>query len=366
MERKWIFVCMAVVMTLVVVPTLVSAHKPTQAPHQAYKIGDFTLESGDVIKDFSISYVTHGTLNPEKSNTILMVTSIGGNHHRIDFLIGPGKALDTNKYFVVCTDAIGNGLTTSPSNSTAQPRMQFPRFSIRDMVHSQYKLLTEHLGISHIVTVIGPSMGGMQAMQWGVSYPDFMESLVPMVPLAKSPPWTVLMMEATRKAIMLDPAWNEGNYTEIPEKGMRLFWDILIGISGRNPQVYRYQFPNGLDILPWLKGWEDNLYKVLDPNNWIYQSWAYEQHDIGKTSGMNGDLIKALNTIKARTLILHGQNDLLNPEYEPIEAARYMPNVRCVTISPFSVTGHLSGSGAIPADVEFLNKEISSFLEHMR
>jgi homoserine O-acetyltransferase/O-succinyltransferase len=85
------------------------------------------LESGDVIKDFSISYVTHGTLNANKSNAILMVTAISGNHHRLDFLIGPGKALDPTKYFIVATDAIGNGLTTSPSNSKAQPHMQFPR-----------------------------------------------------------------------------------------------------------------------------------------------------------------------------------------------------------------------------------------------
>src|ERR1041385_758498 len=113
------------------------AHTPQQPPHQSYKIGDLTLESGEVIRDFAISYVTHGKLNEKKSNAILMVTAISGNHHRLDFLIGPGKALDTNKYFIIATDAIGNGLTTSPSNSKAQPRMQFPRFVMRDMVESQ-------------------------------------------------------------------------------------------------------------------------------------------------------------------------------------------------------------------------------------
>jgi pimeloyl-ACP methyl ester carboxylesterase len=127
-----------------------------------------------------------------------MVTALSGNHHRLDFLIGPGKALDTDKYFIVCTDAIGTGLTTSPSNSPAQPQMKFPRFVIRDMVTSQYKLLTEHLGIQHVVTVIGPWMGGMQALQWGVSYPDFMDSLVALVPLARTLAWTVTVLEATR------------------------------------------------------------------------------------------------------------------------------------------------------------------------
>src|SRR5262249_27572662 len=154
------------------------AHGPSQPLHQQFRIGDFKLESGEVIKDFSNSYVTQGALNPQKSNAILIVTAISGNHHRLDFLIGPGKALNPARYFIVATDAIGNGLTTSPSNSTSQPRMQFPRFLIRDMVESQRRLLADHLGIKHVVAVVGPSMGGMQTLQWGVSQPDYMDSLV--------------------------------------------------------------------------------------------------------------------------------------------------------------------------------------------
>ena len=218
------------------------AHTPNQPPHQSYKIGDFQLESGEIVKDFSISYVTHGKLNEKKSNAILMVTAISGNHHRLDFLIGPGKALDTNKYFIICTDAIGNGLTTSPSNSTMQPRMKFPKFLIRDMVISQKKLM-DHLGINHVVAVIGPSMGGMQVLQWGVSYPDFMDSLVSLVPLAKTPAWTVVVLDASRKAIMLDPAWKNGDYAEPPEQGIRLWRDILGFLSARAPEMYRDQFP---------------------------------------------------------------------------------------------------------------------------
>src|SRR3954452_16282075 len=134
------------VLALALAATPALAHTPNQPPHQSYKMGDFQLESGEVIKDFSISYVTHGKLNEKKSNAVLMVTAISGNHHRIDFMIGPGKALDTDKYFIVCTDAIGNGLTSSPSNSKAQPRMQFPKFTIRDMVESQYLLVKQKFG----------------------------------------------------------------------------------------------------------------------------------------------------------------------------------------------------------------------------
>jgi homoserine O-acetyltransferase/O-succinyltransferase len=338
------------------------AHRSDQPPHQQDKLGDLALESGEVIKDFSISYVTHGTLNAQKSNAILMVTAISGNHHRLDFLIGPGKALDPTKYFIVCTDAIGNGLTTSPSNSQAQPHMKFPKFVLRDMVTSQQKLM-EHLGIKHVVAVIGPSMGGMQTLQWGVSHPDFMDSLVALVPLAKTPAWSVVVLEASRKAIMLDPAWNGGNYASPPVNGLRLFRDILAFLAARSPEMYRAQFPNQADVLPWLKTQEDAQIPLFDANDWIYQTWAYDAHDVGTTPGMNGDYVKALRAIKAKTLIMVGQKDLLNPEWEPTDAARYIRDARVITIRPEAVTGHASAGGLFPADVDMLNTEIGAFLD---
>ena len=339
-----------------------SAHTPQQPPHQSFGEGDLKLESGEVIRDFSISYVTHGKLNEKKSNAILMVTALGGNHHRIDFLIGPGKALDTDKYFIVCTDAIGNGLSTSPSNSKMQPRMSFPKYAIRDMVESQYRRLKEKLGIDHVVAVIGPSMGGMQALQWAVSHPDFMDALVAMVPLAKTPAWSVAVVEASRKAIMNDPAWKDGNYDSPPEKGVRLWRDILNLLSARTPDMYSAQFKNGMDALPWMEAQETAALKAFDANDYIYQTWAYERHDVGTTPGFSGDTAKALASIKAKTLILTGTKDLLNPEFEPLEAGKNIKGVRMVTISPGTVTGHASAGGFNPADVEFLNREISAFL----
>jgi homoserine O-acetyltransferase len=353
---------LGIVATLLV-PAAALAHKDTDPPHQRYAMGDLKLESGEVIKDFSMSFVTHGQLNADGSNAILVVTAIGGNHHRLDFLIGPGKALDTDKFFVVSTDAIGNGLTTSPSTSAAQPRMQFPRFSIRDMVSSQYRLLTEHVKVKHIVAVVGASMGGMQALQWGVSYPDFSDQLIAMVPLLRTPAWTVTVLEASRKAIMLDPAWNGGNYTSPPAAGIRLWRDILNFLAARTPEQLREQFPYGLDVLPWLKEQEDALIPVFDANDWIYQTWAYERHDIAAGPGRDGDLLKTLRAIKASTLILTGIKDLLNPEYESRDAFRYIPASRYVQINPGSITGHLAASGLFPADVEMLNREIGTFIE---
>ncbi|MBV8919740.1 MAG: alpha/beta fold hydrolase [Bradyrhizobium sp.] len=346
---------------LVVLPA--AAHTPQQAPHQLFNEGDLKLESGETISDFAISYVTQGTLNAKKSNAILMVTAISGNHHRLDFMIGPGKALDPEKYFIICTDAIGNGLTTSPSNSKAQPRMAFPKFLIRDMVESQYRLLKEKLGIDHVVAVVGPSMGGMQTLQWGVSHPDFMDALVAIVPLAKTPAWSVAVMEASRKAIMEDPAWKDGNYDAPPEKGLRLFRDIVALLAARSPDMYAAQFKSGPDVLPWMEQQESALWKVFDADDWIYQSWAYDRHDLGTTPGFGGDTAKALASIKAKTLILTGTKDLLNPEFEPTAAARSIPDAKLVTISPGTVTGHASAGGFFPADVEFLNREVGAFLD---
>jgi homoserine O-acetyltransferase len=194
------------------------AHGPDQSPHQRFEEGDLKLESGEVIKDFAISYVTHGTLNEKKNNAILMTSSIAGNHHRIDFLIGSGKALDTNKYFIIATDAIGNGLSTSPSNSKSQHGTMFPHFTIRDMVESQYRLVKQKFGITRLLAVSGASMGGMQTLQWGVSHPEMMGALIALTPMARTPAWSIAVNEATRKALTADSAYNNGDYTQQRKK----------------------------------------------------------------------------------------------------------------------------------------------------
>jgi homoserine O-acetyltransferase/O-succinyltransferase len=341
------------------------ANGPNDPPHQLYPEGDFQLESGESIRDFQMSYVTHGTLNAKKSNAILMVTAIGGNHHRIDYLIGPGRALDPSKYFIICTDAIGNGLTTSPSNSKAQPAMAFPRFNIRDMVNSSARLAKEKFGIDKLVTVIGASMGGMQALQYGVSYPDGAQSLVAIIPLYKTTPWTTNVLEMMRQGIMLDPAWDHGNYpaSAPPEQGMRLWARMLTGVITRTPESLQYDQPTNMDAIAWQAGLAEAGWKRMDARDWIYQSWAYDQHNVGTTPGFNGDAIKALKAIKAKTLVLAGEGDLLNPEANAKEAAQYIPDARYVTIKTRTALGHTSGAGATAPENELQNREIANFLD---
>jgi homoserine O-acetyltransferase len=295
-----------------------------------------------------------------------MVTAIGGNHHRIDYLIGPGKALDTDKYFVICTDAIGNGLTTSPSNSQTQANVSFPEFNIRDMVNSQYRLVTEHFGITKLVTVVGASMGGMQALQWAVSYPNAMQSIVPIIPLAKTHAWTTGILEMLRQSIMTDSAYQGGKYDKPVEKGMRLWSGWLSGIIVRTPSYQNQQFNTPEAEINFIHKLQDASWKRMDANDWIWQSRAYDRHDIGQTKGFNGDTIAALKSIKAKTLILAGTGDLLNPESDAKESAKYIPQVKYVAINEVSPMGHLSGAGVTPNENEVQNKAIKQFLSTLK
>lgn len=356
--------------TMAVLLALAPAGWAQPAPEpglQVYRIGDFPLESGEVIHDFSIAYMTEGMLNAARSNAVLMVTAIGGNHHRIDFMTGPGKGLDTDRLFVVKTNAIGNGLTTSPSTSATQHGPDFPHFTIRDMVQSQY-LLLQHLGIDHLVAVAGASMGGMQVLQWGVSHPGMMDALIALTPMARSSAWSIAVNHATRRALMLDPAFQGGRYTAQPEAGWRMRADVLQVLATRTPEAMREQFAEPMDVLPWIARQEDAVAKSgFDANDWIAQTWAYDRHNVGDTPvdgqrPFGGDPIRALHSIKARALVMSGQLDLYNPVEEGITAAAAIPGGQHVTIP--SVQGHVAASpGFKPADVDFINTTVREFMQ---
>jgi homoserine O-acetyltransferase len=334
------------------------------AQHQRASLGDLRLESGETIRDFELSYVTHGALNAQRDNAVLVTVSLGGNHHRLDFLIGPGKALDTGRYFVVCADAIGNGLTTSPSNSAAQPGMAFPRFGIRDMVASQHRLLTEQLKLASVLAVVGASMGGMQALQWAVSHPSFCNACVAMTPMARSSPWAVAVVETARRALMADPAWDGARFTGYPERGWRAWTGVMGVLAGRTPRGVQDMFDAPLDVLAWMDQLTaDNRANGFDATDWLYQTWAYEAHDVGTTPGCGGDTAAALAGIQARTLILAPPLDLFNPALCAHEAADAIPGAMLVEIP--SMQGHQAAASASPDDAAFLNEEIGAFLEAM-
>jgi homoserine O-acetyltransferase/O-succinyltransferase len=349
--------------------TPLSKHPPLKrgqidTPHHRSVLSDLVLESGETIRNFELSYVTHGQLNASKDNTVLVAVSLSGNHHRLDFLIGPGKALDTDRYFVVCVDPIGNGLTTSPSNSAAQPGMRFPRFGIRDMVSSQHRLLEREFGLAGVHAVVGASMGGMQALQWGVSHPDFVRCLVAMTPMARTAPWACAVVETARRALTADPAWNGEEFTAYPDRGWRAWTGVMSVLAGRTPRALEDMFVNPLDVLGWIEQvTKDNVVNGFDATDWLYQSWAYQEHDVGTTPGFGGNTAAALGSIRARSLILAPPFDLLNPVECAQEAADAITGATLIEIP--SVQGHQSATSLKEEDAAFLNEEVGEFLKSL-
>jgi len=322
-------------------------------PHQTLALGELPLESGEAIRDFEISYVTHGTRAKGEDNVILILTAIGSTHHRLDFLIGPGRPLDPDRYFIICADAIGNGLTTSPSNSLSQPDLAFPRFTVRDMVASQRKLL-DALGVRRLASNVGASMGGMQALQWGVSDPDRMRSIVALVPMARTRPWSVAMNEIARRILTADPGFPAGPYG----KGFEAWAALTRVITNREPGALE-----GISAAA-IPGLVDQAIAAArrmasDPLDWIYQSWAYDQHDVGTTSGFGGDTAAALRTIKPPTLLLVPNLDLYNPVDDAVEAVRSIPCAKLVRLD--SNAGHAVAAETSP-QLAAVSQAIDEFL----
>lgn len=335
-------------------------HPPLQQgwidrPHRTLALGDLPLESGEVIRDFTISYVTHGTRAPADDNVILVLTAIGSIHHRLDFLIGTDRPLDPDRHFIICVDAIGNGLTTSPSNSLTQPDLAFPRFAIRDMVASQQKLL-DALGIRRLAAIVGASMGGMQALQWGVSDPQRMQGIVALVPMARTRPWSVAMNEVARRILMADPGWPSGPYG----RGFDAWAALSRVVTNRTPGALAAM---AADAVPGLVAEVIATARKVaaDPLDWVYQSFAYDAHDVGSTPGFDGDTAAALRSIRAATLLLVPQLDLYNPIEDAVEAAGVIEHATLVRLA--GDAGHAVAADASPqlADIrttigEFLRR----------
>jgi len=226
-----------------------TAQSQAEGAQQFADLGDLHLQNGSVIHDFRLGYRTLGKLNAEKSNAILWPSWLGGKSQDLLQYIGPKKVVDSSRYFVILVDAIGDGITTSPSNSRSQPLMKFPEFTIRDMVESEHRLATEVLHLSHLRAVMGISMGGMQTFEWGVAYPDWMDVLIPIVGSPRSTSYDRLLWTAQIDAIELDPAWNHGNPTGPMDRSLGLVEEI--GSMNLTSPAYRVAQtkPDGINAL---------------------------------------------------------------------------------------------------------------------
>jgi homoserine O-acetyltransferase len=337
-----------------------NTHPPLQAdwidaPHHLSSIGDLSLEMGGHIKDCQVSYVVHGDINDQSKPLIIFLCAIGSIHHRLDFLINQSRTLNLQTARIIAIDAIGNGLSSSPSNSIEQPFFQFPKFTIRDMVQSQ-KLLLDKLGITHVNMIIGASMGGMQALQWGVSHPGFMDFIVALTPMSKTTAWASSMTRAARESLAPHIELN-GSFD--PDQTWLAWLPILQMLAMRTPKQCDEQFTDVEQIQDWygqrLQWWKSMNFHPLD---WIYQSIAYDLHDVGHTNSFGGDLAKSLGSIKAKCLIGVPNLDLFNPIEQAIHTAGLIPH--CSLIRLDTDWGHMAASALDAPSIKSISSEIDT------
>ena len=309
---------------------------------------DFKLENSAVISECKIGYRTFGTMNSEKDNIILFPTWFGGTSEHLDNLINGKNFLDSSKYYIIAVDALGNGVSYSPSNIDKNVADKYLNISITDMVNSQYLLLKNKLNINHVKVIIGGSMGSMQAFQWVVSYPDFAEKAIAYVCTPRTSSYDLLIDEAEIGIIEIGEKYN------IPEaeymRSIRMFQMALsFTPSYRVSKTSYEEFPEFI-----------NKYEKYSPKNFPAENYKCQMnaiigHNIFRK--YNNSQKKTAKVIKADILIIVNKQDhLVNPE----PAVDFAPLVDAELLVLDNNRGHLG----ITYELDKVVETISQFLEN--
>ncbi|MDD5765872.1 MAG: alpha/beta fold hydrolase [Candidatus Marinimicrobia bacterium] len=317
-----------------------------QSVQQFANLGDFQLENGSVIYDCKIGYRTFGKLNSEKSNAIIYPTWFGGTSADIANLLGPGKLVNTDKFYVIAIDAFGNGVSSSPSNSQRQPEEKFPLFTIRDMVRAEHRVLMEKLGVMHLYGAIGGSMGSFQVFEWLATCPDFIDRAIPYV---CSPRLTSFdLLELQTQAQIIESSKNAGMSEKEIQKTIGMFTTLF----AHSPSYVVRETP--LEQFPeMLASFDGEPSKVFTSANRLSQIRAMMAHDISKPFG--GSMEKAADQIHAKVLMIVCATDhIVNPA-PAIELSRKIGAELLVLESDY---GHLS----VGYEIEKCGKAIDAFL----
>jgi homoserine O-acetyltransferase/O-succinyltransferase len=321
----------------------VKSHTFTFAEHPH----ELPLESGERLGPIDLVYETYGELNADRSNAILILHALSADAHAAGYhqndekpgwwepMIGPGKAIDTDKYFVICSNVIGGCKgSTGPSSinpSTQQPYgISFPVISIADMVKAQQHLI-DFLKIEKLLCVIGGSMGGMQVLQWVSSYPERIKSAIPIATTLHHSPQQIAFNEVGRQSIMADPSWNHGNYygKTPPIRGLaiaRMIGHITYMSENSMEQKFsrrlkspRYTFKlhEEFEVEGYLRYVGDSFVKRFDANSYLYITKALDYFDMSDEK-----LIKNAEASNVRFLVIAFKSDWLYPSYQSQEIVR--------------------------------------------
>jgi len=314
-----------------------------------YTLDELALESGQRLSQVTLAYETYGKLDSDKSNVILICHALSGDAHAAgwhegdkkpgwwDVAIGPGKAFDSGKYFIICSNILG-GCKGSTGPSSINPKMgkpyglEFPVITISDMVNAQKRLI-DYLGIKQLFAVAGGSSGGMQVLQWCVSYPDMVRLAIPIATTARSSAMQIAFNEVGRRAIMSDPKWNNGDYydRESPKAGLALARmighitylsdDSMYQKFGRKLQdreSYGFDFSTDFQVESYLHYKGNSFVKRFDANSYLYITKAMDYFDLTK----EGSLIEGFRDVKAKILVISITSDWLYPPYQSKEIVR--------------------------------------------
>ena len=368
---------------LIAAALLVQAVAPVDhAAHHEFVVRNFKTESGVTLPEAHVVYGTYGHLNAARDNVVLLPSHYMANHHGYDWLIGcltpravqvsdtgqrcqTPAALDPGTLFLVMTEMFGNGHSSSPSN-TPEPfhGPRFPVMTIRDNVDAVHRLLVDELHVTHLRAVVGFSMGAEQAFQWAVSYPDFVDRIVATSGTAKAWPHGIVRLEGQIAALTTDPTFNGGDYTTPPRKGIEAFGMVWLGWlysqEWWRQELWKTAAP-GRTLDQEIENRRRTFFAGNDANDLILQARTWQRHDVGRTPGFDGDLAKALRSIRMPVLYMPSETDL----YFPLTDAKYEAQfIRGVSLTPIpSLWGHPAGAGASPADRDFLNQHIGAFLQ---
>lgn len=331
--------------------------------YEIFELGDVVLQRGATLRGAKLAYKTYGTLDADKSNAIVYPTWYSGQHYDNEWLIGPGMALDPAKYFIIVPNMLGNGLSSSPSN-TPQPYnlSRFPNVTLYDNVTLQHQLVTQKFGIERIELVVGWSMGAQQTNQWGCLYPDMVKRIAPFCGSAKTAPHNIVFLEGVKAALAADAAWNGGWYTAPPTKGLRAVGRVYAG-WGLSQPFYMQQLWRELgfsSLEDFLVGYWESFFLKKDANNLLAMLWSWQHGDISDNPVFKGDFKKALGAIRARAIVMPAERDLYFPVADNEWEVSHMPNAECRPIP--GVWGHFAGGGSSPADTRFIDDALKELL----
>jgi homoserine O-acetyltransferase len=335
--------------------------------YQVASIGPLDLEEAGSIPDCRLAYTTWGELSPAKDNAVLITTWYSGTHQIWrDVYVGPGHALDPSRYFIVCIDQIGSGLSVSPHNAdgpNAEIAMsRFPKVRIGDDVVAQERLLRQLFGIETLQLVVGGSMGAQQTYEWAVRFPEKVRRAAPIAGTAQTTPHDFLFAKALVEAITSDPGFAGGEYSSNAEveAGLRRHAGIW-AVIGFSTEFWKQEVWRALEFdseEAFMAGFLEPYFTVMDPNDLLTMAWKWQRADVARHTG--GDLEAALARITAKTFVMPIDEDMFFPvrdcraEQEMVKGGE----LRVVN----EVVGHLGLFGVSPTYMPQIDQHLGELL----